>query len=79
MVGIGPQLSQGPSELVCAIEQLPERLFRCMSPGHAPTLQLVLLLLPLLFQAGLLQEFIAVLVWNTPQRLQEYMPAGEDR
>jgi hypothetical protein len=27
-------------------------------------------------QAGQLQEFIAVLVWNTPQRLQEYMPAG---
>lgn len=26
--------------------------------------------------AGRLQEFIAVLVWNTPQRLQEYMPAG---
>uniref|UniRef100_A0A383WKZ0 Esterase n=1 Tax=Tetradesmus obliquus TaxID=3088 RepID=A0A383WKZ0_TETOB len=25
--------------------------------------------------AGRLQEFIAVLVWNTPQRLQEYMPA----
>jgi hypothetical protein len=27
-------------------------------------------------QSGQLQEFITVLVWNTPQRLQEYMPAG---
>jgi hypothetical protein len=27
-------------------------------------------------QSGQLQEFISVLVWNTPQRLQEYMPAG---
>lgn len=26
--------------------------------------------------SGSLREFIAVLVWNTPQRLQEYMPAG---
>jgi hypothetical protein len=27
-------------------------------------------------EIGQLQEFISVLVWNTPQRLQEYMPAG---
>jgi hypothetical protein len=26
-------------------------------------------------ESGHLREFISVLVWNTPQRLQEYMPA----